>query len=1240
MSALTAPGPSGGLTLPPGEHLVVEGSLRVDKRVIPTRALIDCGATGTAFVDEAFVRLHALPVSDLYPHQELEVIDGRPISSGPITQTAMAELTIENHREPLRMFVTNLGHYPLVLGLPWLRAHDVNIRFAANTITFESSTCHSNCLRPAPVEPVPRETTTPATKTPSDESPIRAAIGDPHKRSRLSLQPVAQLAAVPFCRLVQTEKLEVASISLRDINRALTPEASGTTQAGEPQLTALKAKIPSQYHAHLNLFSEVLSEKLPPHRVYDHRIPLSEGFSPPFGKLYAMSQPELVALTTFLEENLSKGFIRASSSPAGAPVLFVKKSDGSLRLCVDYRGLNAGTIKNRYPLPLVQETLMHLQKAKYYTTLDVRGAYNLIRMADGEEWKTAFRTRYGLYESLVMNFGLTNSPASFQHFINDVLHEFLDVFATAYLDDILIYSDTLAEHEQHVTRVLEALSKSGLHLKPEKCHFHCQEVKYLGLIITPGGIRMDPTKVSAIQEWEKPRNIKDVRVFLGFSNFYRRFIRAYSRVVSPLVNLTRKGVPFEWDGACQDAFDTLKAAFTSAPLLRHFDHERDSVVETDASDYVSAGVLSQPDDQGVMHPVAYFSKKHSPAECNYEIYDKEMLAIVRAFEEWRPHLESAPCPVTVLSDHKNLEYFMSSKLLNRRQARWSEFLSRFNFQIVYRPGKSGGKPDALTRRSSDSPGASDPRAIQQHQVVLKPHNLEAPLQVSGTSAGPMSGITREGPWEEAYQADPFPSSVVDLLRKGARHSKDISLAECSVRDGRLYYNDRLYVPRHEPLILHLLQSHHDPPSCGHPGQAKTFELLSRTYYWPNMRKDTSRYVRNCQVCSRSKTTTHGRHGELKPLRVPARPWADISMDFVVGLPPSEGYDSIWVVVDRLTKQRHLVPCHSTIGAEGLADLFIQHVWRLHGLPTSIVSDRGPQFASRFWGHLCARLGIARLLSTSFHPETDGQTERTNHTMEQYLRAYINYQQDNWVQYLALAEFAANNQESATTHCSPFFANYGYHPRISLEATPVGGAPDAATQLAAIHDFVRSEMRFSQDEYKEMADRHRLPAPRFLPGDLVWLDARHIRTIRPSSKLDFKRLGPFAVIEPVGTHAYRLDLPPTMKVHPVFHVSLLSAVSTDAIPGQQTLPAPPVYVDGEEEWHVDAILDSRIRRNKLQYLVQWTGWTNPTWEPAEFLDATSAVDEFHARYPAKAGPLSRLSRAPDPALEGPRALAGG
>jgi hypothetical protein len=253
-----------------------------------------------------------------------------------------------------------------------------------------------------------------------------------------------------------------------------------------------------------------------------------------------LSRTELEALRKWLEENLSKGFIRVSSSPAGAPILFVKKGDGSLRLCVDYRGLNEGTIKNRYPLPLLHETLLRLQKAKYFTKLDIHGAYNLVRMAEGEEWKTAFRTRYGLFESLVMPFGLTNAPASFQHFINDVLRPYLDVFVTAYLDDILIYSDNLEEHRKHVLKVLEALSEVGLHLKPEKCEFHQREVKYLGFIISTSGTKMDPAKVVTIQEWPEPRNVKDVQSFLGFANFYRRFIKGYSNIVAPMTRLTGK----------------------------------------------------------------------------------------------------------------------------------------------------------------------------------------------------------------------------------------------------------------------------------------------------------------------------------------------------------------------------------------------------------------------------------------------------------------------------------------------------------------------------------------------------------------------------------------------------------------------------------------------------------------------------------------------------------------------------
>ncbi|KAH0609353.1 uncharacterized protein H6S33_012839 [Morchella sextelata] len=308
--------------------------------------------------------------------------------------------------------------------------------------------------------------------------------------------------------------------------------------------------------------------------------------------------------------------------------MFVKKSDGTLRLCVDYRGLNAITIKNQYPLPLLKETLAKLSRAKYYTKLDLCWGYNQIRIAEGDEWKTAFRTRYGHFEYTVMPFGLVNAPATFQDWINDILRPYLDQFVTAYLDDILIYSETLSEHKEHIQKVPKVLDENHVHLKPEKCEFMVQETKYLGLILTPNGNRMDPKKVIDVLEWSTPTNLHDVQVFLGFANFYRRFILGYSKIVAPLTALTKKNVKFEWTDDREEAFQTLKKMFTTAPILTHFNPDRRIVIETDASDYVSAGILSQRDDEGILHPVAFFSKKHSPAECNYEIYDKELLAII------------------------------------------------------------------------------------------------------------------------------------------------------------------------------------------------------------------------------------------------------------------------------------------------------------------------------------------------------------------------------------------------------------------------------------------------------------------------------------------------------------------------------------------------------------------------------------------------------------------------------------
>ncbi|KAH0603205.1 uncharacterized protein H6S33_008209 [Morchella sextelata] len=770
-----------------------------------------------------------------------------------------------------------------------------------------------------------------------------------------------------------------------------------------------------------------------------------------------------------------------------------------------------------------------------------------------------------------MPFGLTNASANFQHFINDCVRDYLDMFCTAYLDDILIYSDTFEEHQVHVEKVLEALQRNGVLLKPEKCKFHTQSTTYLGLIIEPNGIRMDPRKVETVKNWTVPKTVKDVQAFLGFANFYRRFIRGFSELASPLTRLTS-----------QIAFNALKEAFTTAPILTHFNPEKEITVETDASDYVSAGVLSQYDDNGTLRPVAYFSKKHSPAECNDEIYDKELLAIIRSFEEWRPELEGAAYPIAVISGHKNLEYFMSTKQLNRRQARWAEYLSRFNFVIKYRPGKQGGKPNALTRRSGDLPGEGDERQLHQSQVVLKKENLDAKLSLL---AGSFSNEPAEknaslyGLFDEGYSADPFPQKILDMWNKGERQSKDISLAECTEVEGRLLYRGSIYVPDYDPLKLRILQLYHEAASAGHPGCEKIFELISRDYYWPLMRNYIARYVQNCHTGQRSKPNTHGKLGVLRPLPIPEQPWEEVSMDFVTGLPESEGHDAIVVVVDRLTKMRHLLPYNTTVNSEDVAQQYLRNIWKLHGLPTHVTSDRGTQFTAKFWKALCKHLDIEARMSTAFHPEIDSQTERLNTVMEQYLRGYVSYQQDDWVKWLPMAEFSVNNQVSASTKATPFFVNYGFHPRFtvtikSLDRTlPSLNAKDFTSKMNELHEYLRSNIRTSQDQQEQAVNAKRTPAPRYDIGDMVFVSAKNDRTMRNSWKLDWKKLGPFPVKEIISPYTYRVDLPRSMKMHPVFHLSLLDPAANDPVLGQIQPPSPPIIVEQEEEYAVEEILDS-------------------------------------------------------------------
>ncbi|KAL0152509.1 hypothetical protein M9458_052232 [Cirrhinus mrigala] len=478
---------------------------------------------------------------------------------------------------------------------------------------------------------------------------------------------------------------------------SIQPQLCLTTSIESPE-TQVKVTIPSHYKDLSEVFSKTKATQLPPHRPWDCAIDLLPNAMPPKSRVYPLSRTEEQAMEEYIEEALDSGFNRPSTSPAAAGFFFVSKKDGGLRPCIDYRGLNNVTVKFRYPLPLVPPALEQLRKATIYTKLDLRSAYNLIRIKEGDEWKTAFLTTRGHYEYQVMSYGLANAPAVFQSFINEILKEFINKFVIAYIDDILIYSKTETEHVAHVRAVLSRLLETQLYVKAEKCEFHVHQTSFLGYQVSHQGVKMDSTKVQAVTDWPQPSTIKELQRFLGFANFYRHFIRNYSTIASPLTSLLKnKPKKLCWTEEASHAFNTLKTSFTSAPVLKHPDPDLPFVVEVDASDCGIGAVLSQRHGQpGKLHPCAFYSRKLTSAERNYDVGNKELLSMKAAIEEWRHWLEGARHPFQVITDHKNLEYIKGAKRLNPRQARWALFFTRFDFTVTYRPGSKNSKADALS----------------------------------------------------------------------------------------------------------------------------------------------------------------------------------------------------------------------------------------------------------------------------------------------------------------------------------------------------------------------------------------------------------------------------------------------------------------------------------------------------------------------------------------------------------------
>ncbi|KAJ1604038.1 hypothetical protein NDA14_005650 [Ustilago hordei] len=954
------------------------------------------------------------------------------------------------------------------------------------------------------------------------------------------------------------------------------------------------ADIPKPYQHLRDVFDEVEADKLPHHTEHDLHLELIEGGKPPQGPLYLKGPKEMSELRRYLDENLEKGFIRPSKSPARSPVLFVPKKDGGLRLCVDYRGLNEITVKNRAPLPLIEEQLFLLRKARIYTKLDLRAAYNLIRIAKGDEWKTAFGTQLGLYEYLVMPFGLANAPAHFQSFINDIFRDIIGIYVVVYLDDFLIFSDTEEAHVKHVTEVLTRLRSNRLFAKLSKCEFHTKTVEFLGYIIKPTGIEMDPEKVRTVKEWPMPESIHDIQRFLGFANFYRRFIAHFARIAKPLTALVKpieRFKKFELPEEAQQAFHKLIQAFTSAGVLQHFDYHLPTRLETDASDFAIAGVLKQ-EHEGRWHPVAFYSRKMSSAEKNYEIHDKELLA-------------------------------------------------------VYRPGDKGGEPDALTRRTDMQPAGEE----QDHIVrqLLPPRVFKETADHDSLLVAPMismESIASKGLKDLVKIFQPLDQELQEIHRK-----KPFEL-----KDDLWYSGGRLVIPkvimpgrtnnRHsrsakevdgqslsvEHLRFMVMTQCHDGITAGHVGRDATIKAAQRHYWWPNMTAWIADYVASCPVCARYKAPRHRPYGLLQPLATPDRPWGSISLDFIEGLPPSKKYDSktydsILVIVDRLTKFAILAPTHKTVTAKQTAVLLYGHMVRLFGYPDHMVSDRGRQFISGAWKAFAEQMGVKHSLSTAYHPQTDGQTERVNQVIEQYLRMYCNYEQNDWANLLDTAAFVYNNTVHNSIGVSPFFACYGWNPKAHPDIPQRLGVNDPGRfeylmdgkeHCKYLQEQIREAQRRSVDQYNR---KHK--DIEFKVGDMVYINRRNWKTQRPTPKLDTRFAGPYPVQERVGRRAYRITLPANLRVHDVFHVSMLEPARTSSLPQRAEQPTMPPLPDEDLDFEVEALIDKRSHNGTTEYKVLWRGYSEEaaSWEPVENLNCPDLIQEYEV---SEGGRVSRQS----------------
>ncbi|KAI3809526.1 hypothetical protein L1987_25503 [Smallanthus sonchifolius] len=889
-------------------------------------------------------------------------------------------------------------------------------------------------------------------------------------------------------------------------------------------------------------FLEVFPEDLPglpPHRQLEFQIDLAPGAARIARAPYRLEPSELQEPSTQLQDLLDKGFIRPSSSPWGAPVLFVKKKDGTFRMCIDHRELNKVTIKNRYPLPRIDDLFDQLQGSSFYSKIDLRSGYHQLRVREEDISKTAFRTRYGHYEFMVMPFGLTNAPAVFMDLMNRVCKPYLDQFVIVFIDDILIYSKNEEEHEEHLRLILELLKQEQLYAKFSKCEFWIREVQFLGHVVNEKGIH----------------------------------------IAQPLTALTQKGKAYNWGDNQESAFQHLKQKLCSAPILALPEGTDDFVVYCDASIQGLVCVLMQREKV-----IAYTSRQLKVHEKNYTTHDLELGAVVFALKIWRHYLYGTKC--TIYTDHKSHQHIFEQKELNMRQRRWVELLNDYDCAIRYHPGKANVVADALSRKETK------PKRVRALQLTIHPG---LPDRIRSAQL-------------EALKEDNLPL-------EGTRGM----VAQLEVKsDGIRYFVKRIWIPVFGNLRELIMDEAHKSRYSILSGSDKMYHDLKVLYWWPKMKADIATYVSKCLTCAKVKVEYQKPSGLLQQPEIPMWKWEQISMNFITKLPRTPtGSDTIWVIVDRLTKSAHFLAIKETDKMDKLTRIYLKEVVSRHGVPISIISDRDARFTSRFWQSLRKALGTRLDMSTAYHPQTDGQTERTIQTLEDMLRACVIDFGNTWESHLPLVEFSYNNSYHTSIKAAPFEALYGRKCHSPICWTEVGDSqltgPELVFETSEKIVQIRNRMAAARDLQKSNADKRRKPLE-FQIGDMVLLKFtpwKGVIRFGKRGKLNPRYVGPFKILKRIGPVTYQLDLPERLSgVHNVFHVSNLKKCLADE---SLAVPLEELHVDEQLRFIEEPveIMDREVKSLKHSKIpivrVRWNSKRGPefTWE---------SEDQMMRKYP--------------------------